>query len=134
MHFWISAALTAHAGAETAEQIGIAKELLDARGRSGFSFSDLAADFAGVALAKQALAGDAESSQRFLGRLGEAFRGDRYLPAVEDLEEGISMDRFLEKYGGVKDPRFLQACDAIRARVGKSPGLSQPPKESRPKK
>src|SRR5262249_32177471 len=120
MHFWISAALTAHVGAETAEQIGIAKEILDARGGSGFSFGDLAADFAGVALAKQLLY-EKDSADRQLRDLAESYRGERWLPAIADLEEGIKLERFLEKYGGVKDPRFLRACDDIRARLAKAP-------------
>ena len=39
LHFAISAALTARLGAEAAERLGIAKELWDARGDSGFSCS-----------------------------------------------------------------------------------------------
>ena len=51
MRFAISAALTAHSGAERAKQVGVAKEFLDALGSSGFSFADLAADYAGIASA-----------------------------------------------------------------------------------
>src|SRR5262245_37494696 len=50
MHFAVSGALTAQLGPDAAEQIGLTKELLDSReGGSGFSFGDLAADYAGVA-------------------------------------------------------------------------------------
>ena len=46
----------------------------DARGASGFSFGDLAADFAGVALAKQMLQ-DKDSGDRLLRALAESFQG-----------------------------------------------------------
>jgi hypothetical protein len=52
MHFSIAAALTAQLGPESAEQLSIAKELLDSNGGSGFSFGDLAADYAGIAFAR----------------------------------------------------------------------------------
>lgn len=132
LHFWISAAVTAHAGPETAERVGIAKELMDAQGGSGFSFGDLAADFAGVALARQMLR-DEISGERLVRDLAESFRGEQFLPPVEDLEEGLKMEQFLEKYGGVKDPRFLRACDSLRARLDKAPGLRPPTPPKRDK-
>lgn len=128
LHFWVSAALTAHVGAETAEQIGITKELMDARGGSGFSFGDLAADFAGVSFARQFLA-DKDSIDQRLRHVADLFKGNQYLPAVEDLEEGLKMEQFMEKYGGVKDARFLRACEVIRARISEAPGQKEP-KES----
>jgi hypothetical protein len=120
LHFCISAALTAQVGPDAAEQIGITKELLDARLTSGFSFADLAADFAGVLFAKAVLSKAADQPLR---RIAESFRGTDFLPDINDLEEGLALQQFLDKYGGVKDPRFRKACDTIRARVARSPGL-----------
>jgi hypothetical protein len=133
LHFCISAALTAQVGPEAAEQIGITKELLDARGSSGFSFGDLAADFAGIAFARAVLR-DAAAGKQPLRALATSFRGTDYLPPVNDLEEGLSMQKFLDKYGGVKDERFLKAAAAIRARVAKAPGLHPAEKTAAPAK
>jgi hypothetical protein len=53
----------------------------------------------------------------------EGFRGDDFLDKNDDLEEGLSLERFTKQYGSVGDPRFQKKKDAIRERVGKAPGL-----------
>lgn len=121
LHFWISAALTAQAGPAVAEQFGIAKELMDARGSSGFSFADLAADYAGIALAQALLADDDEGMRR-LRTMASEFRGVDYLPAIDDLEDGLTQAQFEKKYGSISDPRFLEARAAIKTRVEKATG------------
>ena len=124
LHFSIAAALTAQLGPESAEQLSIAKELWDAKGTSGFSFGDLAADYAGIEFAL-ALLSDSETAPQRLRLLAEQFRGDDYLDKNADLEEGISLDRFTQKYGNARDPRFLEKTKAIRERVRKAPGLAR---------
>lgn len=121
LHFTIAAALTAQLGSELAEQLSIAKELLDAKGASGFSFGDLAADYAGIAFAKALLDNENAAKQQF-GFLADTFRGDDYLEANSDLEEGISLDRLTRDYGTAQDPRFRRKADAIRERVNKAVG------------
>jgi hypothetical protein len=122
LHFAIAAALTAHLGADMAERLSIAKELWDARGDSGFSFADLAADYAGIELAKSLLANEGEATKR-LRSLAERFTGNDFLPKLDDLEDGLPLKQFEEKYGGVRDPRFLRHCAEVRARVLQSPGF-----------
>jgi hypothetical protein len=125
MHFAISAGLTGQLGPRSAEALGIAKELWDAHGESGFSFADLAADYAGIALAQMLLE---KGRERRLGELAEGFRGDDFLPRLDDLEDGLPWERFVEKYGGTDDRRFTEHCEAIRRRVAKAPAY-QPPKK-----
>ena len=120
LHFAIAAALTAHLSPEAAERLSIAKEVLDAQGTSGFSFADLAADYAGIALANRLLEADGEKR---LSDLVKAFKGDDYLPMLNDLEDGLPWEDFTQKYGGITDPRFLRHCEAIRKRVLNSPGF-----------
>jgi hypothetical protein len=120
LHFAISAALTAHLGPEKAEQLGIAKELWDAQGTSGFSFADLAADYAGIAFAEMLLGKDGDKK---LAALVDRFKGDDFLPRIDDLEDGLSWEQFMAKYGGPRDPRFLKHAQAIRERMARSPGL-----------
>lgn len=121
LHFAVSAALAAHLDIDAAERFGILKESLDARGTSGFSFADLAADFAGTALAA-ALLEDEERGQRRLRRLAEGFRGDDFLPDLRDLREGLSWETFQRDYGGTQDPRFITLCTSLRRRVRQVPG------------
>ncbi len=122
LHFTIAAALTAQLGPEAAEQMSLAKELLDAQGGSGFSFGDLAADFAGIALAKALLA-DANAANKQIAYLAESYRGDDFLAANADLAEGISLERFKRTYGTVQDPRFLDKAETIRKRLAQAPGF-----------
>jgi hypothetical protein len=125
MHFTISAALTARQGAAAAEQIGILKEVLDSAGPSGFSFGDLAADYAGIAFANTLL-DHPEQAPRRLRELAETFDGGRYLPAsARDLEEDIPRERFKKEYGSTDDPRFRRQCELIRKAVLQSPGLRE---------
>jgi hypothetical protein len=124
MHFAISAALTALFDVEKAERLGVAKEILDAQGDSGFSFADLAADYAGIAFANNLLR-PGEEGARQLRTVAESFSGDNMLPPIDDLEDGIPWKRFVEKYGGSKDERFLRHAEDIRRRVQESPGLKR---------
>jgi hypothetical protein len=130
LHFAASAALAAHLGPEAAEGAGLAKELLDARGGSGFSFADLAADFAGVSLARRLLSAD-EPNRISLRELARRFRGADFFPRVDDLEEGLSWRRFTEKYGGPSDPRFVRQAEEIRHRLRRRRGAAAPGVSSR---
>jgi hypothetical protein len=126
LHFSISAGLTGQLGPALAEQIGLEKEFLDMRpGGSGFSFGDLAADYAGVAFASRLLEKDADA-KKLLAALAEGFKGDDFLPKVDDLEEGLSKAKLEEKYGKGDDPRFLKQCEGVRERVKRAPGLKPP--------
>jgi hypothetical protein len=112
LHFALSAALTAATNADTAELLGIAKEMQDALGDSGFSFADLAADDAGIAFASHLLAHPGR-----LADVAESFRGESFLPAVGDLEEGLSMQALTKKYGEPGGEQFRAACRALRLRM-----------------
>ncbi len=113
-HFVISAALTAIAGDAIAEQIGLAKELVD-RDRpngSGFSFCDLAADFSGVALANTVLA-----SGESLNGLRTKFAVKSALPKIDDLPEGLTAAKFKDRFGDLGDDRFKAMIAELRKRV-----------------
>lgn len=121
-HFVVSAALAAQLDPATAEWLGVAKEIRDAHGGSGFSFTDLAADHAGIAFATHLLE---EEGDRRLGVLAEQFRAAHYVPRLDDLEDGLSWERFVAKYGGPFDGRFRQASEALRRRVLQGPGFQR---------
>lgn len=111
-HFAVSAALTALAGPEAAEAAGVLKELLDAEGSSGFSFADLAADYAGVALARRLTA-----DPRRLAAVAESFEVADYAARPTGLPDGLPKAQFVREYGSVADARFKKLEAEVRRRV-----------------
>jgi len=107
-HFWVSAAIASLAGPAAAEAAGVAKELRDAEGGSGFSFCDLCADLAGIELAERL-----KSGQTRYSALRRQFEVARNLPPVDDLVEGLAKQEFAERFGSAGDPRFL----AVRQQI-----------------
>lgn len=111
-HFFFSSAIMAMAGEKSAEAAGLAKELHDARGGSGFSFSDWCADLSGVALARRVQAGEVA-----LEDLAGRFTVAAYLPAVNGLKDNLTQAQFTRLYGGVSDQRFQSVDADIRGRI-----------------
>jgi hypothetical protein len=111
-HFFVSVHLTALAGSEAARTAGLAKELRDAQGGSGFSFRDLMADRAGVMFANAVLTG-----RLSLDEVAADFTVDAYLPALDDLREDMDAAAFAESFGGIADPRFLAEVSLIDGRI-----------------
>jgi hypothetical protein len=119
-HFAVSCALTALVGPDGAETIGIAKELNDSRGSSGFSFVDLSADLAGVIFATHV--GEEKIP---LPKLAESFAVEDYLPEGRGLREGLSWVEFQREYHSVQDEQFHRQRAEIRAAILALPGFSQ---------
>ena len=104
-------------GGTGAEAAGIAKELNDSRGSSGFSFVDLSADMAGVTFASHVLKGKIP-----LDRLAASFAVADFLPEKGDLKEGVSWNDFLQQFNSAQDDRFLRQQTAIQERILALPG------------
>ena len=117
----VSAAMTALLGEKEAYAWGVGKELADAarEGGSGFSFADLAADRAGIRFARGVLAGNPP-----LAGLAGSFRTENYVPDMQGLEEGLSLDEVIAKYGGQGDPRFDAQVAEIDRRIDGLPAYS----------
>ena len=118
-HFVVSAGLAMLVGEQTAESLGIQKEIADAKGKekgsgTGFSFTDLNADFAGVAFAEWLVG---EKSKEALEGCGKSFEGANFLPDPKDLTDGLTWTDFEKKWGGVKDAKFRDECQRLRARI-----------------
>jgi hypothetical protein len=128
-HFSVSAALTAVAGPQAAESIGILKEHLDSRGGSGFSFADLSADFAGIAFARRLL-----DKPNQLADIEKSFRIDDYAISPRGLPEGLTADEFAKKYGSLKDERYLRVQEDIRKRIAALPGYSDKNRAAEPRR
>jgi len=115
-HFIVSAALAAHAGSPLADAIGVAKEIDDARGGSGFSFNDIAADRAGTRFGEQAAA-NAQAAVKLQRRLSAGIREKDIMPATQDLPEFMPEAEFKKRYGGVGAPAYNKMMADIERRV-----------------
>lgn len=119
LHWLISAAVAAESGSPLADAIGLYKEVSDARGGSGFSFNDLAADRAGTRLGERAVR-DPRAVQH---RLAQGVTEADLLPDVADLPEYLRAEEFARRYGDLEAPRFLSTLQEIETRLDALPLL-----------
>jgi hypothetical protein len=115
-HFVTSAGLAVAGSGELAGVLGTVKEIDDSDGGSGFSFTDLAADRAGVRFAQVAVASpdDARRVQESLS----AYIGERDIfPEIDDLPEGLTAAQFKARYGGTQRPAYHQMVAEIDRRI-----------------
>jgi hypothetical protein len=117
-HFIISAAITVNGGSRLANAIGLIKEEEDANKGSGFSFTDLAANRAGVKLGERATGGDAAHVQQ---RLAAAQSDADLLPNFRDLPEFMPQAEFDRRFGPIGSPRYQKVIDRIDARLAAHP-------------
>jgi uncharacterized protein YfiM (DUF2279 family) len=96
-HFAISAALAAWAGEPLANTIGLDKEVDDARGGSGFSFADLAADRAGTRFGELAVQPARLAAPSPAG-------SERPAAATDGLPEPMQTDEFRRRFGASAAP------------------------------
>jgi len=117
-HFVISAALTVNGGSRLANAIGLIKEEEDAGKGSGFSFTDLAANHAGVRLGERAVGDDAPQIRSQLAR---AQRDIDLLPDYRDLPEFMPQTEFDRRFGPVGSTRYQRVIEQIDARLHAHP-------------
>lgn len=92
-HFFVSAHLAVALGGANARGVGLAKEVLDANGGTGFSFVDMAANRAGIIFAEKILAGKIDVEQ-----IADGFTVNRYLPEIDDLAEDLPGNKLRTEY------------------------------------
>jgi hypothetical protein len=115
-HFTISALLSASAGLPVADAVGLYKELSDSRRRSGFSFTDLAADRAGAMFGLVATR-SAESARRLQSRVAAGVVEDDIMPDIEGLPDGLSDAELTARFGGVGGAAYNELVQEIARRV-----------------
>jgi hypothetical protein len=113
-HFLASAALVVGTSDALAQTIGLNKELADARGGSGFSFNDMAANLAGARFGAMALQAPAELQ----ARVAPGVSDDDLMPAWADLPQFMPEAEFVRRYGGVGAPPYQAMMAEIERRVG----------------
>jgi len=122
-HFLVSATLVTESTHPLAQAIGLHKELSDARGGSGFSFNDMAANLAGVRLGRLAQA----QPQRLQAWLAAGVDEAQILPRVDDLPEHLPEAEFVRRFGGVDGKNYRRTMAQIEARVAALPALPRLP-------
>ncbi len=119
-HYLTSAGLQIAAGEGVANAIGEFKEIADAlTGGSGFSFSDIAADRAGVTLAERAMS--AKTARRIQEVLAGASSEAVFFPDISGLPDNMSQAEFERRYGGVESPRYRELMAEIERRIVQAP-------------
>ncbi len=127
LHFIVSAALATESSGPLSYAVGLFKEVADARGGSGFSFNDMAANRAGTRFGELA----AQQPDRLQAAL-RALAASRstpllvesdFMPQAADLPEFMAEAEFLRRYGGVGAPAYLQQMAEIERRVAALPVL-----------
>ena len=119
LHFFYSIALVLAGEKEISSNIGRYKEILDtdtARGGSGYSFADLAADKAGTELADFATRSNT-SALKVQKILAGTNNESLFIPTIHDLPEGLSERRFALLFQNDASPAFKQMESRIDARI-----------------
>ena len=108
--------MTTLSSASIAESAGLLKEMRDSQGESGFSFTDLAADLAGIALAEYV-----KGSEAKLPEVARDFSIAKFVPPIDGLRDNLTHDQFIEAYGSTSDPRFKKEVAEVRTRIKSLP-------------
>jgi len=116
-HFSLSAALAVLENSLVSDAGGLMKEQVDGLAKgSGFSFTDIAADRAGVrfALAATYSEEDALAIQELLkGKFGT----NDFFPPIADLPENMTTDEFRREYDAVGSERYREKISEIEGRL-----------------
>ncbi|MCX2980852.1 hypothetical protein EYC98_08185 [Halieaceae bacterium IMCC14734] len=115
-HFVVSGAIAAAGGKGLADAIGVAKELDDSRGGTGFSFADLLADRSGVVLVERATGSQARQVQQRMAAQGLVEQD--YMPSITLLPEGLMELEFKSNYKDLDSASYALVEDEIERRIG----------------
>jgi len=117
-HLLISSALTAVADPTIAHTIGLEKEIDDSAGGSGFSFADLAADRAGIALANMGLE-PGQQARALQQRLSRVRNENNFMPSINSLREGLQDIDFKTVYKNIDSAEYKRVIRVIDQRIAR---------------
>lgn len=113
LHFLYSAFFELVGSDNISGTIGNLKEIYDAGNRSGFSFIDLAADYAGIYFAEHI---HSINPARFETDSIAEFEA-AFMPDITDLPEGMSEQQMQQQFGGYQGQQFKQTEQIILNRL-----------------
>ena len=118
-HYFVSAALSVSAGVGIADAVGLAKELDDSMGGSGFSFADLLADRVGVSFAQLAIK-DEKNARLLQNKMLSSETDEAHLmPPYAKLPEGLSEQQFKQEYRHVGSVTYKLIEQDMENRISK---------------
>ncbi len=119
-HYLTSAGLQLAAGVGIANAIGEFKEIADTlQGGTGFSFSDIAGDKAGVTLAgKASSSGGAKRVQKMLASVKSE---SDFFPDITGLPDNMTQAEFENRFGDVENSRYLELMADVERRIAQVP-------------
>lgn len=116
-HVVTSAAIAASAGATMAELLSVYKEVQDSRFRTGFSFTDIAANQTGTLLGT--LASRSEIDARLFQQQMKTLLSEQEFMPVLGTYDGMTEAEFIEQYGSRESDlyrqRLIEITDSITA-------------------
>ncbi|WP_245537405.1 hypothetical protein [Thiocystis violascens] len=115
-HFMTSAALAIQGDDTLSGMVGWYKEMSDANGGSGFSFADMAANRAGIRLARLAT-GNREDARRLQRIARQGLAEDDFMPAIDGLPEGIDQQTFAANFSGTSQADYQRIIAHIDRRI-----------------
>lgn len=119
-HLLVSAAIASHSNKQLSNLVGTGKEMSDSDGGSGFSFDDLAADRAGSLLGKLATR-DQASARQVQKLLADPAYSSRLMPDIRALPPPMTKQQFIERYGTIGNPRYLEQVTIIDENINRLP-------------
>ena len=114
-HFLISAALSARGDSALSNAVGLVKEIIDTDRGSGFSFTDIAADFAGSRFGE--LAVDDVAARTLQARIAAGVSDHELMPSTSDLPDHMDGAEFERRFERVGSPAYEAMMGEIRQRV-----------------
>ncbi len=100
-----------------AENSAIGRAEFDLHRPAGLSFPALAAEFAGIELARTMR----ERPEDFFQLLRQKFAASELVVDTKGLRDGLGVDKFEEEFGGTNDDRFKAVLTEIRKRLQSLP-------------
>lgn len=120
-HFLGSAVLAVSVEPGLADAIALLKEMDDAQeGGSGFSFTDLAADMAGIRFAALAVT-DPETAPQVQTLLADNDAEDFFLFDIRGLPEFLDEQQFRDSYGDTSSAAYQSVLNTIEAGLDATP-------------
>jgi hypothetical protein len=118
-HFLTSAGLAVTGGTTLSQAIGLFKEVDDSQGGSGFSFTDLLADYAGTRFGEIAVK-SSSAAEALQSKLAGSVTEKDLIPQVLDLPEGLTEHEFKRQYGEIGSPAYNKVVQVIEKRIAGS--------------
>jgi len=123
-HFIASATMAAAGHDTLAGLIGLYKETSDAKNGSGFSFTDLTADQAGIRFGKMAVNSPADA-KKLQDIVTQNPHESVYMPDIRSLPENLTSTEFAQRFGGIDAPAYQKIIKEIERRIAACPLYNQ---------